>query len=54
MPEMQLEHKETNAHTQEKTLKVTFKAIFTVHFASLVSKECFSYNVLTVIFLLYE
>ena len=53
---MQLEHKETNTrtHTQEKTLKVTFKAIFTVHFAILVSKECFSYNVLTVIFLLYE
>ena len=29
----------------KKTLKVSFKAIFNAHFANLVSKEYFSYNV---------
>ena len=30
-----------NAKKNKKTLKVSFKAIFTVHFANLVSKEHF-------------
>ena len=37
----------------KKTLKVSFKATFNVHFANLVSKEYFSIQRLT-IFLLYE
>ena len=45
---MQSEYKEN-----KKTLKVSFKAIFNVHFANLVSKEYFSIQRL-IIFLLYE
>ena len=30
----------------KKTLKVSFKAIVNAHFANLVSKEYFSYNIL--------
>ena len=35
-----------NTKKNKKTLKVSFKAIFNTHFANLVSKEYFSYNVL--------
>ena len=35
-----------NGKKNKKTLKVSFKAIFNAHFADLVSKEYFSYNVL--------
>ena len=35
-----------NAKKNRKTLKVIFKAIFNAHFANLVSKQYFSYNVL--------
>ena len=48
--EMQSEYKEKQ---EAKTLKVSFKAIFHVHFANLVSKEYFSIQRL-IIFLLYE
>ena len=37
---------ERNEKQEAKTLKVSFKAIFDVHFANLVSKEYFSYNIL--------
>ena len=42
-----------NTKKNKKTLKVSFKAIFNVHFANLVSKEYFSIQRL-IIFLLYE
>ena len=42
-----------NRKKNKKTLKVSFKAIFNVHFANLVSKEHFSIQRL-IIFLLYE
>ena len=42
-----------NIKKNNKTLKVSFKAIFNVHFANLVSKEYFSIQRL-IIFLLYE
>ena len=42
-----------NTKKSKKTLKVSFKAIFNVHFANLVSKEYFSIQRL-IIFLLYE
>ena len=42
-----------NTKKNKKTLKVSFKAIFNVHFANLVSKEHFSIQRL-IIFLLYE
>ena len=35
-----------NAKKNKKTFKVSFKEIFNAHFANLVSKEYFSYNVL--------
>ena len=46
---MQSEYTKAN----KKTLKVSFKAIFNVHFANLVSKEYFSIQRL-IIFSLYE
>ena len=42
-----------NTKKNKKTLKVSFKAIFNVHFANLVSKEYFSIQRL-IIFVLYE
>ena len=42
-----------NTKENKKTLKVSFKAIFNVHFANLVSKEHFSIQSL-IIFLLHE
>ena len=42
-----------NTKKNKETLKVSFKAIFNVHFANLVSKEYFSIQRL-IIFLLYE
>ena len=42
-----------NTKKNKKTLKVSFKAIFNVHFANLVSKDYFSIQRL-IIFLLYE
>ena len=42
-----------NTKKNKKTLKVSFKAIFNVHFANLVSKKYFSIQRL-IIFLLYE
>ena len=42
-----------NTKKNKKTLKVSFKVIFNVHFANLVSKEYFSIQRL-IIFLLYE
>ena len=42
-----------NTKKNKKTLKVSFKAIFNVHFANLVSKEHFPIQRL-IIFLLYE
>ena len=42
-----------NTKKNKKTLKVSFKAIFNVHFANLVSKEYFSIQSL-IIFVLYE
>ena len=42
-----------NKKKNKKTLKVSFKAIFNVHFANLVSKKYFSIQRL-IIFLLYE
>ena len=42
-----------NTKKNKKTLKVSFKAIFNVHFANLVSKEYFFIQRL-IIFLLYE
>ena len=42
-----------NAKKNKKTLKVSFKAIFNVHFPNLVSKEHFPIQRL-IIFLLYE
>ena len=42
-----------NTKKNKKTLKVSFSAIFNVHFANLVSKEHFSIQHL-IIFLLYE
>ena len=42
-----------NTKKSKRTLKVSFKAIFNVHFANLVSKEYFSIQRL-IIFLLYE
>ena len=45
--------KKKNTKKNKETLKVSFKAIFNVHFANLVSKEHFSIQHL-IIFLLYE
>ena len=42
-----------NTKKNKRTLKVSFKAIFNLHFANLVSKEYFSIQSL-IIFLLYE
>ena len=42
-----------NTDKNKRTLKVSFKTIFNVHFANLVSKEHFSIQRL-IIFLLYE
>ena len=42
-----------NTKENKRTLKVSFKAIFNVHFGNLVSKEHFSIQRL-IIFLLYE
>ena len=42
-----------NTKKSKKTLKVSFKAIFNVHFANLVSKEYFSIQRLVFVFVFY-